>query len=79
MIGTLTVTTQHLFTIPGFSRRRGFCRGGARAWFARHGLDWNAFVRDGIDAGALTATGDAMALALVDWARQCVEGASDGR
>lgn len=71
----LIVTTQHLFTIPGFSARPGFCRGKSRAWFDAQGLDWSAFVREGIEAVRLEATGDGLALALVAWARQCV---SDG-
>lgn len=47
-----------------------YCANGARRWFARMGLDWAAFVRDGIDADALAATGDAMALKLVDYVRR---------
>ncbi len=72
---SLIVTTRHLFTIPGFSSRRGFCRSGSRDFFRAHGLDWDAFVRHGIPAEQLDATGDAMAHLLVDWARQCEEGA----
>jgi hypothetical protein len=33
------VTARHLFTIPGYSKRRGFCRGKSREWFRAHGLD----------------------------------------
>ncbi|KVW96173.1 hypothetical protein [Thiobacillus denitrificans] len=44
----------------------GYCARGARRWFARMGLDWAVFVRDGIDADVLLATGDAMALRLID-------------
>jgi hypothetical protein len=44
----------------------GYCSRGARRWFARMGLDWGDFVRDGIDAEVLRATGDAMALRLID-------------
>ena len=61
----MRVTTRHLFTIPGYSRRRGFCRDKSRAWAKRHGLDWREFVRNGIDAAELEKTGDAFALALV--------------
>ena len=80
----MIVTTKHLFTIPGFSPRPGFCRGGARDWFAAHGLDWTDFIRNGIAAEAMEATGDALGLALVAWARECeareCEGeAADGR
>lgn len=67
----MIVTTRHLFTIPGYSKRTGFCRSGARAWFEAHGLDWRDFVRHGIPAGTLEATGDGLALALVKWAREC--------
>lgn len=67
----MIVTTRHLFTIPGFSRRPGFCRGGARHWAQAHGIDWHDFVVNGIDADKLTATGDGFALALVAWAKQC--------
>lgn len=67
----LIVTTRHLFTIPGFSKRPGFCRGQSREWARRHGLDWQDFVHNGIDAAQLEATGDGLALALVEWARTC--------
>lgn len=79
MSGALTVTTRHLFTIPGFSRSKGFCRSGARDWFKRHGLDWQDFVRNGIPATTLEATGDGLALAVVAWARQCETEVAGGR
>lgn len=68
---TLIVTTRHLLTVPGFSRRRGFCRAGAKQWCARHEIDWRRFVRDGIPAATLEATRDPLALAVVAWAREC--------
>lgn len=69
----LVITTRDLFTIPGFSRRNGFCRDLSKAFFKRHGLDWRAFVRTGIDADLMAATGDGMALALVAWAHTRAE------
>jgi hypothetical protein len=74
----LVVTTRDLFTIPGFSTRRGFCRGRSGEWAKRHGIDWKDFKRNGIDADVLLATGDGFALALVEWARKRRE-AGDGR
>lgn len=74
----LIVTTRHLFTIPTFHTRPGFCRAGTRAWAKSQGLDWNDFVRNGIPASKLEATGDALALAVVDWARTCEEKAKGG-
>lgn len=47
-----------------------YCNRGARAFFARHGLDWAAFLASGIPAHELEATGDAMALKVVDRARE---------
>ena len=74
----MIVTTRHLFTIPGYSPRRGFCRGRSRAWFRRHDLDWRDFVRNGIDAEILTATGDGLAIALVEWAQKCEQVSHNG-
>ncbi|WP_282271809.1 hypothetical protein [Stenotrophomonas sp. PS02298] len=73
----LIVTLAHLRSIPGFGPAPGFCRRGAREFFLQHGLDFSEFVRRGIPAAQLSATGDGMALALVAWARECE--AADGR
>jgi hypothetical protein len=51
-------------------RELGYCNRGARAFFARHGLDWGAFLRRGLPAQTLEATGDAMALKVVTHAQQ---------
>lgn len=67
------VTVQDLYTVPAWNGEAGYCARGARAWCARHGLDWAAFVRDGLAASVLEATGDAMALALVAHARARAE------
>lgn len=48
------------------ARQMGYCASGVRAMARRHGLDLGAFLRDGIDAEALLATGDAQAVALVE-------------
>ena len=37
-------------------RAAGLCVNGSRAWFARHGLDFRAFLREGLDAQTLLAT-----------------------
>ena len=47
----------------------GLCVNGTRVWFARHNLDFRAFLRDGCTADTLLATGDAMALRVVEHAR----------
>lgn len=66
----MIVTLAHLRSIPGYGPKPGFCASGSRAFFKRHGLDWDAFRHQGVDAEVLTATGDALALALVEWARK---------
>lgn len=38
-------------------RAKGICGKGARRWFAARGLDWNAFLRRGIDAEKLREGG----------------------
>ena len=59
----VTVTIAHV-------RAAGLCVHGARTWFARQGLDFRAFLREGCDADTLLATGDAMAARVVEVARQ---------
>jgi hypothetical protein len=57
----------------------GWCVPGARAWFARHGLDFEAFVRDGITCETLDAIGDHFALTAATLARMEAEEAGDGQ
>lgn len=63
------MTTQAVITIDHV-RAVGLCVNGTRTWFARHDLDFRAFLRDGCDAATLLATGDAMAQRVVEHARQ---------
>lgn len=63
MTEPLLITIDHV-------RASGLCVHGTRTWFARQGLDFRAFLREGIDAQTLLATGDAMALRVVECARQ---------
>lgn len=70
----MIVTLEHLRSIPGYGPKPGFCAGKSRVFFAAHGLDWSAFLRQGIDAQLLLDTDDALAAALVEWARQCEGG-----
>lgn len=65
------VTLDHLHSVPAWGSRPGYCHRGARALCERYGLDWAAIVRDGgIPARRLIATGDALALHLVEHARR---------
>lgn len=41
-------------------RAARYCLAGVRPWFQRHGLNWQDFLRQGIDAEHLRATGDAL-------------------
>lgn len=67
----LFVTFDHLHSVPGWSPQPGFCHAGARQLADRYGLDWSAMVRDGgVSASVLLATGDAMALRLVEHAQR---------
>lgn len=62
MAGSIVVRMAHL-------RRLGYCSSGVRAFFERHELDYPAFLRGGIDEATLAATGDGMALAAIEEAR----------
>ena len=62
----LIITVQDL-------RASRICLQGARPWFRRHGLDWQAFLANGISADRLAATGDALALRVIAQARKRVD------
>lgn len=62
MTDDVTVRMEHI-------RRARMCSRGSRAFFERHGLDWQRFLREGIPASELLATGDAMANQVVEVAR----------
>ena len=62
------MSTEPVITIDHV-RAVGLCVNGTRTWFARHDLDFRGFLRDGLDAGTLLATGDAMARRVVDYAQ----------
>lgn len=55
--------------------RAGYCARGTKTWFGRKDLDFRAFLKDGISAERLLATGDAMAEHVVEakLARQKLE------
>lgn len=59
------MTDKPTMVTMGHIRQAKMCSRGARAFFERHGLDWQAFLREGIDAEKLKATGDFMALQVV--------------
>lgn len=47
-----------------------YCNKGARKFCRRHGIDWTTFMTEGIPEDVLIATGDAMAIAVVEQARK---------
>lgn len=50
-------------------RSAKMCSRGARTFFELNGLDWQDFLKNGIPAEKLVATGDHMALRLVELTR----------
>lgn len=51
-------------------RAAKMCSRGARDFLSRHGIDWSEFIKRGIDAAVIEATGDAMAKKVVEVARE---------
>lgn len=45
------------------------CSGGTRDFFKRHNMDWNLFLKEGLPEEQFIATGDAMAMQVVEAAR----------
>lgn len=58
----LLITMEHV-------RAAKMCSRGARAFFERHGLDWQQFLESGLPVETIEATRDAMALRVVEVAR----------
>ncbi|WP_104471230.1 hypothetical protein [Acinetobacter indicus] len=50
-------------------RKAKMCSGGTRAFFLRQGWDWQEFLKNGRDAQDFIDTKDAMALQVVEVAR----------
>lgn len=51
-------------------RSAQLCSVGAREWFKMKGLDWSAFLKEGIEEDLLLETGDGLALKAVEAARE---------
>lgn len=54
-------------------RQAHMCSRGARDFFRRYNLDWEEFLREGIDEEKLIELGDAMALQVVEVAHGRVQ------
>ena len=50
-------------------RRVALCSRGARRWFERYGLDFKDFLRNGLPASVIEATGDAFGKTVADGVR----------
>jgi hypothetical protein len=50
-------------------RKVHMCSSGSRDFFKKHNLDWQKFLDEGLDSDIIEATGDPMALSVVEVAR----------
>jgi hypothetical protein len=50
-------------------RQANLCASGTRAWFQRYNIDYTHFLKHGIDAEVLIATGDHFAHVVVEKAK----------
>lgn len=64
----MRIHVHHLYSMPNYRGGTGFCAQGSREWFASHGLSWSDFVAHGAEEAVLAATGDALALAVIEHA-----------
>lgn len=63
------MTDDPLITITDV-RRAGHCVSGARRWFEAYGIDFKAFLTNGVPASVMMATNDALGMRVVDIKRQ---------
>lgn len=66
----MIITVQHLRTVPAWNKRIGYCAVASRKFFKRYNLDWQDFINNGIDDSKLLATGNALAIHLVEHVKQ---------
>lgn len=59
-------------------RQAGHCGRGAKAWFERHGLNFRAFLKDGISEEEFRASGDALAERVIKMKREREAGGHNG-
>lgn len=52
------------------ARAAGHCARGMKAWFETHGLDFRAFLEEGIEEEEFLAKGDALAVRVVELAHE---------
>ncbi len=64
----MNITLQHIRTVPSFNNKQGFCADKTKLFFKHHHLNFRDFVRHGIPEEELLATGDALAIKVVEWA-----------
>ena len=74
------MTTQKIIVTVQDLRAARLCFQGSRPWLARHGLSWQEFLANGIEAETLDATGDALVKRVTAQARARVarENSRDG-
>lgn len=72
----MTEVTSDLRVHPPHIRAAKICMAGSRQFFAKHDLDWNDFLANGIPVSKLEEIGDPIALRAAAEARK---GADDGR
>lgn len=65
----MTEVTSGVRVMMRHLRAAKICSGGSREWFARHSLNWNQFLAEGVPAEILEATGDPFAIRAVEQAR----------
>lgn len=63
------MTTERVLVNMRHVRKARLCSRGVRDFLEKHGLDWQAFLKEGIDADLLIATGDAMAIKVAEVAK----------
>jgi hypothetical protein len=70
----LILYNEHLRKIP-FRRKNGYCIPGGRRFFERYGLDWEDFVKNGIDSELLLSASDnnVRAVQVVEYALSTVD------
>lgn len=65
------ITVNDIHSVPAWNGKFGYCNKTSREFCARNNISWNDLINNGgLWASQLEATGNALALHLVEWVRE---------
>jgi len=68
----MKINLEHTRSLPCITGS-GYCAKGIRHWADLYGFNWQEFIHEGVEEELVLATGNAMAIRVVEWAHKLEE------